>query len=247
MLSSSHHYLFDAVSLLDDCITKLQTTIQHDSGSQHDALYDMKEVLLCAEQLLHDYLDRMIQKECRGGKGRIDPPTEGLSIKESLEFFQVVLNEKRRQDEVHQRKKRFLNPQDPFTGPRKNNLYTTRNATDSLLFRLIVALQLCLVRIDDAHLVLTGRRIKVDDPRNQHQEQREALALGAGFCCCLLGAGMAVISWSPRDRLVATKWWKGWIPRMHREQYSIRSLVLGGVLVLGGRAMNKHWKKLWMT
>lgn len=247
MLGSSHHYLFDAVSLLDDCITKLQTTIQHDSGSQHDALYEMKDVLLCAEQLLHDYLDRMIQKESRGAKGRIDPPMERLSIKESLDYFQVVLKEKKRQDNVRQGRKRFLNPQDPFPVPPKNILYTTRSATDSLLFRLIVALQLCLVRIDDAHLVLTGRRIKVDDPRKVHQEQREALALGAGFCCCLLGAGMSIISSSPRDRLVTTKWWKGLIPPLDRQQLSIRSLVFGGVLVWGGRAINKHWKKIWMT
>lgn len=248
MIGSSHHYLFDAVSLLEDCITKLQITIQHDSLSQHDALYEMKDVLLRAEQLLHDYLHRMIQRESRGSKGQIDPPSEGLSIKESLELFQVVLQEKRHQEDVHQRKIRYLNPQDPFTVPRKNNLYTTRSAIDSMLFRLIVALQLCLVRIDDAHLVITGRRIKVEDQhKQQQQEHRDALTLGAGFCCCLLGAGMAVLSWSPKDRLVTTRWWKGWIP-LNRQQYSIRSAgLLGGVLVLGGRAVNKHWKRMWMT
>lgn len=248
MIGSSHHYLFDAVSLLDDCITKLQITIEHDSGNQHDALYEMKDVLLCAEHLLHDYLDRMIVKESRGLKRRIDPPTERFSIKESLELFQVVLKETRRQDDINQRKIRFLNPQDPFQIPRKNTLYTTRSATDSLLFRLIVALQLCLVRIDDAHLVLTGRRIKVDDQRKLQQDHNEALALGAGICCCFLGAGMALLSSSPRDRRVTTtRWWKELVPQ-DRQPYSIQSLVLiGGVLVWGGRAMNKHWQKLWMT
>ena len=70
MTATSHHYLFDAVPLLDDCIEKLQRTIDQDSRSRNDALYDMKEVLVYTERLLHRYLDQMIRKESLGLKTR---------------------------------------------------------------------------------------------------------------------------------------------------------------------------------
>eukprot|EP00978_Attheya_sp_CCMP212_P024578 scaffold77469_cov50-Attheya_sp.AAC.3 len=41
---------------------------------------------------------------------------------------------------------------------RPRNLYSTRSTTESLLFRLIVALQLCLVRIEEADNIICGKR-----------------------------------------------------------------------------------------
>ena len=52
-----------------------------------------------------------------------------------------------------------------------HSYYPRRSATDSLLFRLNVALQLCLVRIDDARLVICGERYKKQQPQQQQQQQ----------------------------------------------------------------------------
>jgi hypothetical protein len=41
---------------------------------------------------------------------------------------------------------------------RPRSLYSTRSTTESLLFRLIVALQLCLVRIEEADNIICGKR-----------------------------------------------------------------------------------------
>jgi hypothetical protein len=159
----------------------------------------MKVVLVYAERLLQDYLEQLIRPEIRG-LPEINPQNdEQPCIKRSLNAYKRILEEKQRQQAFNERKVRFLNPQDPLPIETNSNLYTTRSATDSLLFRLIVALQLCLLRIDDAHSVITGRRMSAEEQRRQQERQRIALAVG-GSCFCLVGAGVAVVSRTDRGR-----------------------------------------------
>jgi acetyl esterase/lipase len=81
------------------------------------------------------------------------------------------------------------------SGNSKHCFYPERSASDSLLFRLIVALQLCLIRIDDAHYVVTGRR-----PSRQRQGRggsAGAARAGAGICsprAAMVAAGAAACS-----------------------------------------------------
>ncbi len=243
MNCSSHHYLFDVIPLLDDCIDKLQTTIHEDCRIRHATLQDMKGLLVHVECILHQYLNQMIRKESRTLKRRVPHDSERSGIKEALATFHDILKEKKRREVVNQRKIRFLNPQDPPPVPPKNFPYTTRSATDSLLFRLIVALQLCLLRIDDAHLVITGRRINPDDQRKQQQERKMVLVVGVG-CCCLLGTAVSIIALSNKDRRERTIAWKKLLP-IDRQSW-VKTLSCGGAIILAGRVVNTQWKKLWM-
>jgi hypothetical protein len=263
MRASSHHYLFDAVPLLDDCIDKLHRTIDQDSRSRHDALYDMKEVLVHTEGLLHQYLDQMIRKESRGLTTSTTTPSpshaNSCDIQQTLFEFQRVLGEKRNQETINQGKIRFLNPQEDPTillpaaqqhhqPNTSHTLYTNRSATDSLLFRLIVALQLCLLRIDDAHFVITGRRMANDaDEQHKRREERQvALSVGAG-CCCLVGAGVVAISWSNRGgRVERGRWMKEFLIVSKDRDTWIRTLTSVAAAMVAGRVINTQWKKLWM-
>ena len=243
MVASSHHYLFDVVPLLDDCIEKLQKTIDKGSRSRHDALYGMKEILVYTERLLHQYLVQMIEKESRTLSRAVPPYGYSSTIQQTLNDFKHVLEEKRLQEESNERKTRFLNPQDPLPVQPIRKLYTHRSATDSLLFRLIVALQLCLLRIDDAHFVLTGHRIQPDDQQKGQQRQQMALTIGMG-CCCLIGAGAAAISWSGRSRNEWNRWMIEFLPN-DRDAWR-RTLVSGVAATVAGRIINTQWKMLWM-
>lgn len=244
MTATSHHYLFDAVPLLDDCIEKLQRTIDQDSRSRNDALYDMKEVLVYTERLLHRYLDQMIRKESLGLKTRsASQYGQSCTIQETLAEYQRVLEEKRKEEEQNQRRTRFLNPQDPIPNQHSTSLYTSRSATDSLLFRLIVALQLCLLRIDDAHLVITGHPIiKPNDQQKRREQRQMTLTVGAG-CCFLLGA---VLSWSDRGRADRDRWIKESLVAPKDRDSWIRTMTSGGAAILAGRLINIQWKNLWM-
>lgn len=191
----AHHYLFDAASMLDDCIDKLQKTIDQDLKGHYYALYDMKEVLVSTEHLLHRYLVQIleIEKKDHGRKNATATAhreAASTSIMGTMTELKETLKEKQRQkEELHRRKIHFRNPQDPVS-VQKNSLYNSgRSATDTLLFRLIVALQLCLVRIGDAHVVLTGRRIGVSTQDGEQNLGRRILILTG---CCLIGAGVSL-------------------------------------------------------
>jgi hypothetical protein len=233
----------DVVPLLDDCLEKLQLTIDRDSASQHYALYDMKEILCYAERLLHTYLDQKIRDENQA-LARPTPHGNNCTIQQAMRTFRLVLMEKQRQNEMNRRKIQCLNPQEPLhSNESSSDFYSRRSATDSLLFRLIVALQLCLVRIDDAHVVITGRRMNPEDERRRNQGQI-ALALGTASCCCVLGAGLAFLSRSSRQHIDRARW-KGMMPS--DPQGWMKGLASGVAVMVAGRMINIQWKKLWMT
>jgi hypothetical protein len=240
LCSSSHRYLFDVIPLLNDCLEKLQLTIDRDTSTQHYALYDMKEVLCCTERLLHQYMDRRIRQENQGLIRPI-PHDSNCNMQQALRTFRLVLVEKQLQNESNRRKIQFLNPQDPLPSDDSSiKRYSSRSATDSLLFRLIVALQQCLSRIDDAHLVITGRRMSWEDEDRWNHEKKLAWAC----CCCILGAGFVYSSFSNRLRIDRTRW-KEILPTDPR--IWAKGLASGGAAILGGRMIKFQWEKLWMT
>jgi hypothetical protein len=163
------------------------------------------------------------------------------SIMGTMAGLKAVLKEQRRQEEVQHRQVRFWNPQEDSTTQRRHSYYTARSATDTLLFRLIVALQLCLVRIDDAHFGITGHRIgaTVDEQRTR---KRFRLAIAAG--CCVVGAGVATVSLSRQERESADQ--NVWL-----QQEGYHSLLgvaaKAGAALLVGKWLNTKWRTLWMT
>jgi hypothetical protein len=112
-----------------------------------------------------------------------------------------------------------------------HSYYPSRSATDSLLFRLIVALQLGLVRIDDARFVVTGRRQK--DASSAVAATR-AMHLSLG---CIGAVGFA-----------------SFLMRRHHGSMHVgdyRPLVLAsaklGLAAVATTWLHKSWRNMWMT
>jgi acetyl esterase/lipase len=140
----------------------------------------------------------------------------------------------------------------------KHCFYPERSASDSLLFRLIVALQLCLVRIDDAHWVVTGRRpIRQSEGRGSSaatttdhalSSQRVAMiSVGATVCSLGLFAG-SLCNPRPMDQ------WHG--PSSFRHSVGVDAisgehpLILGaarvGLAYVAFNVARGLWNSVWM-
>ena len=288
-MAFSAHYISDVVPLLDDCIDKLQKTIDQDLRGSHDALYEMKDVLMATERTLHIYLNCVLETE----KKRSHPPPTSLPIEEINHILNQndrgatattssfcsktiveTLAEIKRILELNQgettesRRQKYLNPQDPTPGNkttssnnnsnsisssgRQRQTYTARSVSDSLLFRLIVALQLCLVRIDDAHFVLTGRRIGAHPGTNAHDRVLDKRLFLLTGCCCVLGAGYAIGSFASKGQ--------GGLQRRMTSAATLRDssggidtlpllklVAEGGIALSVGKWLHSTWKTLWMT
>lgn len=182
-MAISHQYAFDAARLLGDCISHLQDVVELDTRGNHTILYELKEALLGIEGLLELHFFRILQAEAIGENfkdiladfGNGTPPLSKstmvlrtvLDIKHQVEQSQGQSPSPTRR---HRRVKKSATPKHRSHTPimavsdlgSKTNVLqgysASRSATDSLLFRLIVALQLCLVRIDDAMFVIGGHR-----------------------------------------------------------------------------------------
>jgi hypothetical protein len=256
MIIAKHHYAFDAVKLLDGCIEKLQQTIDRDVHCQHIALYDMKRVLLCTERLLHDHLLHVLEAEL------VDLPGYGIRNNEiqtlagTVATLQSVNQAKKRLKDVNTRLHHFRNPQEsPQHKPQHQMMYfPPRSATDTLLFRLIVALQLCVVRIDDAHLVLTGKRL--GQSSNTPGIMAWTIMVTTG---CVAGTGVFVISLGKESRMRASRMLQPILSGLIRplrtgpmtsrtdsNNHSLTVLKLG-VAAIAARWVSNQWSTLWMT
>jgi hypothetical protein len=151
MNSRSKHYYYyacDAAQLLETCLGHLQTVLELDANDNHganrDSLVSLQAALNKTEQLLQHFFLEILPP----------PSAASAAAEESLPSLAGCVTDLRRVMEEEKRQStRSSNP--PQHPPARS---THRRVTDTLLFRLIVALQLCLVRIDDAHLVVAGVR-----------------------------------------------------------------------------------------
>jgi len=133
------HYAFDAAALLEQCLEQLQEVIQADERSRgsHWALYDLKEALIATEQLLYEYIQCLLEQERTTSSSPkiqalfVKNPPSCLCLQSSIELLRNVLM--RKQDTDGNRK---------VVEPTGQSLYSGKSSKDSLLFRLIVALQL---------------------------------------------------------------------------------------------------------
>lgn len=224
MPSHAHHYALDAVPLLDECIGNLQITIDQDLNGQHDSLYDLKAALLSCERFLHQHLTNVLAQEQKCidlSNTTTEAVGDTPSIMGTMRALKIVLNEKQGQrQEVCNRNR-----------PKQQSPYSSRSATDTLLFRLIVALQLCILRISDAHLVTTGHLLASAE---LHRAGNEMLVLTAVY---LVGTGILVSAISSRQRRERSNTF----PKIG---ISRNWLGLGGLLL--GKFVHSKLKNLWM-
>jgi hypothetical protein len=224
MASHAHHYALDAVPLLDECIGNLQITIDQDLNGQHDSLYDLKAVLLSCERFLHQHLTNVLAQEQKCidlSNTKMEALGDTASIMGTMRALKIVLKEKQRQEVGNGNRQKQQSP------------YSSRSATDTLLFRLIVALQLCLLRISDAHLVTTGHLLASAE---LHRAGNEMLLVLTGVMC-LVGTGILVSAISIRQRRER----KNSFPKIG---ISRKRLGLGGLLL--GKFIHSKLKNLWM-
>jgi hypothetical protein len=224
-------YAFDAAGLLLQCQQELQDVILDDERrgySSHYALYDMKEAMLATDRCLYDYFQQALeQHQTRSSSTTVQalyalgPPS---SLSSTVSLLRSVLKEQQNADPKHARSTARSISQ-------SHSYFPSRSATDSLLFRLIVALQLCLVRIDDASFVVTGRRQK-DASSEVVATRAMHLALG-----CVGAVGFASL-----------------MMRRHHGSMQIgdyRPLVIAsaklGLAAVATSWVRKSWRNMWMT
>jgi hypothetical protein len=224
-------YAFDAADLLLQCQKELQDVIEADERrgySSHYALYDMKEALLATDLFLYSYFRQSLEKhQTRSSSTTVQalyalgPPD---SLSSSVSLLRSVLKEQQNTDLKHDR-------QNVHSTEQSHAYYPIRSATDSLLFRLVVALQLCLVRIDDARFVVTGRRQK-DASAVVVAAHTLRIPLG-----CIGAVGFASLLMSRHHG------------SMHAGDY--RPLVLAsaklGLAAVATTWLRKSWRNMWMT
>ena len=125
---------------------------------------------------------------------------------------------------------------DSTGGPIRPRFCRSRSATDSLLFHLIVALQLCLVRIDDARFVITGRRYRDEQTSLaiERQWSTRTITIGVASSICVLGIGSV---WMFRSKQKSQPQLNGFL-RFSRN---------ATVAALVGKLIVREWGSMWMS
>ena len=206
-MSHPSNYLFQVVPLLLKCKKNLrlalsQTQIRMSPG-RYESLNQLQKSLVGTEKLLVGYVFEKLHEERDNDNKASSDETKGninsddIDIVRALEILKQIsqvksdninshIDESRHNNHRHSN---LRNPQEPRTLKSRSSLYTTsRQSADSqLLFRLIVICQLLLVRIDDAHYVISGHRI----PNSEHEKPQQVHYNLLSFSCyCCLGAGL---------------------------------------------------------
>jgi len=195
-MSRHSHYLFQVVPLFLECQGNLKLTLSriHFSPGRYESLYRLQKSLLATQELLYHYLFEILRNTDSGHP--LLAETSGCKTGDMLRVLQylkqMASNDNNADDmdgfvSIGPRRRSFpcgLNPQDATI---YSNHRQSQGAESQLLFRLIVIFQLLLVRIDDAHSVITGYRIEQENRENAvaHRQSRYLLP-SLGLCC--LGA-----------------------------------------------------------
>lgn len=112
----------------------------------------------------------------------------------------------------------------------------SRSPVDSLLFQLIVALQLCLVRIDDAHLVIAGHRYR-ENNESLPESLLSSLKVRMVSTACVLGIGSLWMLRSKSSESLCTT------------AHTRTILGLSGKVALvafTGKILVREWGNVWM-
>ena len=218
-MSHPSHYIFQVVPLLLQCQANLEMTISriNISPGRYEALYQLQRSLVSTEKLVSAYTFKFLREKKDQGTASNDTNSTPLietrncdsgnsyrggivrALEELRQISQEAKEKNYRDESSRRRGSRLRNSQEP-THERRSFYATKSQSVDSqLLFRLIVIFELLLVRIDDAHYVITGHRIEGlpgADNQNNNGNKEETCeesqiynnCLSFGFYC--LGSGL---------------------------------------------------------
>ena len=247
-MATYHYYAFDAAQLLETCIDHLQEVVELDTKGSHSILYELKEGLLQIESVLRDYFLQIIQDDT-GESTAEKKPKAVPSLADCMSSLRATMEQTREEDQAKAssasstRHQRFSNKSparhiqtSTAPGVPHHTYSSSRNLTDTLLFRLIVALQLCIVRIDDAHFVIAACR-RQGTKADQHRKRwRRKLMANVGYCGGILGVTAFLLRKRDTD---------GGNSKISTEV--IQTLAKVGAVAFLGRMTVRTWKTLWMT
>jgi hypothetical protein len=243
----SHHYAFVAAKLAEQCLEQIQHVIDTDERSKrlhpsNSSLYDMKEALTEIERQLYIYFVYIIQKEVENStSAQVHQEYNAHTLSDlpsCVNFLRALLQEASLSAVDH-------------AAHRTHSFYPRRSATDSLLFRLNVALQLCLVRIDDARLVICGRR---RDKTSTASSTTSSLVpvtrmSSSGTSMLYMAAGMlgatSLTLWSWHRR--SSVWATGRSLAVVRHGGAVRSIIQAGIVLQLSSWLHYKWSNMWMT
>ena len=248
-MATYHYYAFDAAQLLETCIDHLQEVVELDTRGSHSILYELKEGLLQIESVLRDYFQQVIQEDT-GESTAEKKPKSVPSLADCMSAIRATMEQTREEDQAKAssasstRHQHFPNNKSPARhvqtsttpGVPLHTYSSSRNLTDTLLFRLIVALQLCIVRIDDAHFVIAACRRQGSKADKRRKRRRRTLMANVGYCGGILGVTAFLLRRRDTD---------GSNSNVSTE--AIQTLAKVGAVAFLGRMTVKKWKTLWMT
>ncbi|KAG7362763.1 lipase [Nitzschia inconspicua] len=159
--SPMSHYSTQAVRLLDQCERKLRKILD-EMPHRSQSFTKLSKCLVLIDNLLLAYIRNVMESFDIGSdnKRQKEPETSF----QAMNIFEAGKDRRR-----NSAKAGLQNPQDPAhqsqdsRNPFQDN-YSTKTAIDTLLFRLIVSLELLLVRLDDANYVILGHRTEKEIP-----------------------------------------------------------------------------------
>ena len=166
-------YLFQVVPLFLQCQGNLKMTISriHFSPGRYESLYRLQRSLAATEILLCDYVFQIVREHQEGGTSTSEKTTRYPLLPETtttnhhgdmlraLEYLKHISNSES-----------GIADTELSSSCRWRPTIQSQSAESQLLFRLIVIFQLLLVRIDDAHYVITGHRIEDKPSCNDSHE-----------------------------------------------------------------------------
>jgi hypothetical protein len=188
----AYQYALDAARLLERCRSELDDVIR-EAFSRGDArftrsparslraspLLSLEEALAETDRLLLGLLISLLEHEkaaCIGSKRiqQLCAFSSTATLSANVDLLVSVLQIKRK-EAIHD------GGIQQDTG-NKHCFCPERSASDSLLFRLIVALQLCSIRINDAFLVVSGRRKERKEKSNASAYPNLVMVSTAATC-----------------------------------------------------------------
>lgn len=227
-------YIYDATALLHQSLQDLDYVLKLD-GSNHEnsgksTLHNLRRALTVTEGVLYQYVDTLLREKALNGNSMVFPSQRSLSC--SVGLLRSMELEEKQPSRDHKRR----------DGPQV--YYPKRSATGSLLFRLVVALQLCVVRIDDARYVLGGSRKKETPAVHQDDDSSYLRWLRLSALTGAACAAVYIVKRLPNNGMN-----KG--GRRADNDNTVFPLLLStaqvGVAIVAARFLKRSWGNLWMT
>ena len=199
--------------------------------NEEDSEHEVPPTLMECIEIFRSVLEAKKQRDMRLHEARCVARGSSRRNHASVSFVSDLIPSGERTGE----QKQVMHLQTSNNGNKRPAFDNSRSPVDSLLFRLIVALQLCLVRIDDAHFVITGHR------HRQHQgtvsnSSMTLFKVGVASTVCVIGIGSL---WMLRSK-----------PSKHTAAPTRGMLQLSGKMAFvafTGKILVREWGNMWLT